>query len=50
MNPAIAVDGSDAENAPHPKTKPHVCIKAYADVEDFHMDLVDLIATCQRHT
>ena len=50
MNPAIAVDGSDAENAPHPKTKPHICNKAYADVEDFHMDLVDLIATCQWHT
>ena len=50
MNPAISADGSDAQNAPLPKTKPHICNKSYAEVDDFHMDLVDLIATCQRHT
>ncbi len=49
-NPAIAGDVSDAESAPIPKTNPHVCNKPYAEVEDFSMDLVDLIATCQRHT
>ena len=50
INPAVAPDGSDLESAPLPKTKPHVCNKPYAEVEDIHMDLVDLIATCQRHT
>ena len=47
-NRAIAMDGSNPETAPSPKTKPqHACNK---EVEDFSMDLVDLIATCQRHT
>ena len=51
MNPGIAADGSDSEStAPQPKTNPHVCNKPYSEVEDFRMDLVDLIATCQRHT
>ena len=51
MNPAIAMDGSNPETAPPPKTKPqHSCNKPYSEVEDFSMDLVDLIATCQRHT
>ena len=51
MNPAIAPDGSDADNAPLPRTRPqHACNKPYAEVEDFQMDLIDLIATCQRHT
>ena len=50
-NPAIAMDGSNAESAPPPKTKPqHACNKPYSEVEDFSMDLVDLIATCQHHT
>ncbi len=49
-NPAISPDGSDAHNAPLPKIKPHVCNKWYADVHDLHIDLVELIATCQRHT
>ena len=51
MNPAIAMDGSNPETAPPPKTKPqHSCNKPYSEVEDFSMDLVDLIATYQRHT
>lgn len=50
INPAIARDGSNAEAAPTPKTRPHVCNKPYTEVKDFNMDLVDLIATCQRHT
>ena len=51
MNPAIATDGSNADSAaPLPKTNPHVCNKSYSDIEDFTLDLVDLIATCQRHT
>ena len=45
------MDGSNPETAPPPKTKPqHACNKPYSEVEDFSMDLVDLIATCQRHT
>ena len=50
VNPAVSVDGSDAGDAPLPKIKPHVCNKPYAEVKDFDMDLVELIATCQRHT
>ena len=51
VNPAIAADGSDADQAPLPKTKPqHICNKAYAEVKDYDQDLKDLIATCQRHT
>ena len=47
MNPAIAMDGSNPETAPPPKTKPqHSCNKPYSEVEDFSMDLVDLISTC----
>ena len=50
INPAISMDGSNAENAPLPQIKPHVCNKPYSEVEDFKMDLIELIATCQRHT
>ena len=51
MNPGIAVDGSDADAAPSRTANPnHVCNKPYSEVEDFQMDLVELIATCQRHT
>ena len=50
-NPAIAMDGSNPKTAPSPKTKPqHACNKPYSEVEDLSIDLVDLIATCQRHT
>ena len=50
INPAISLDGSNAENALLPQTKPHVCNKPYSEVEDIKMDLIELIATCQRHT
>ena len=50
INPAISMDRSNAENAPLPQTKPHVCNKPYSEVEDIKMDLIELIATCQRHT
>ena len=50
INPAISIDGSNAENAPRAQTKPHVCNKLYANVKDINMDLVEMIATCQRHT
>jgi len=50
MNPGISPDGSDSENAQFPQTKPRVCNKPYPEVQDFNLDLVELIATCQRHT
>ena len=49
-NPSLLLDGSNAEDAPPPKTNPHICNFPYAEVEDFDQDLADLIATCQRHT
>ena len=49
-NPAILPDGSNVDDAPLPKTNPHICNLPYAEVEDFDQDLADLIATCQRHT
>lgn len=38
------------DDAPHPKTDPHICNKVYGDIQDFDEDLADLVATCQRHT
>ena len=50
INPAVAPDGSDVDDAPPPVTQPHICNKSYLDIEDCHKDLSQLIATCQRHT
>ena len=50
INPAISSDGSDASSAPRPQTDPHVYEKPFKDVQDFQQDLIQLIATCQRHT
>ena len=50
INPAVAPDGSDVDDAPPPVTQPHICYKSYLDIEDRHEDLSQLIATCQRHT
>ena len=50
LNPAILPDGSNADDAPPPKTNPHICSKPYDKIEDFDQDLADLFATCQRHT
>lgn len=50
LNPAILPDGSNADDAPPPKTNPHICNKPYSEIEDFNQDLIDLTATCQRHT
>ena len=50
INPAVAADGSDINDAPGPVTDPHICNKRYCDVEDRADDLSQLIATCQRHT
>ncbi len=50
VNPAVLRDGSNVANAPAPKTDPHICNQAYVDIDDFDQDLVDLVATCQRHT
>ena len=49
-NPAVLPDGSNLDDAPQPKTDPHVCNKPYTEVTDFDQDLADLVATCQRHT
>ena len=48
--PAVLPDGSNIDEAPPPKTNPHICNLPYSEVEDFNQDLADLIATCQRHT
>ncbi len=50
INPAVLPDGSNVSDAPLLKTNPHICNKAYSEVEDHQQDLNDLIATCQRHT
>lgn len=50
INPAVAPDGSNIDNAPLPVTQPHICNKSYLDVEDRREDLSQLIETCQRHT
>ena len=50
VNPAIQPDESDANAAPQARTNPHICNKPYDEVTDFNQDLIDLIATCQRHT
>ena len=50
INPAVLQDGSNVDEAPPPKTNPHICNRSYLEVEDFDLDLADLIATCQRHT
>ena len=38
------------DEAPPPKTDPHIFNQPYSEVVDFDQDLADLIATCQRHT
>ena len=50
LNPVILPDGSNADDAPTPKTNPHISNKPYDRIEDFNQDLADLVATCQRHT
>ena len=49
-NPAVLPDGSNIADAPAPKVDPHICNKAYWDIQDFDQDLANLVATCQRHT
>ena len=49
-NPAVLPDGSNLDDAPAPKTDPHVCNQQYGNIQDFDKDLSDLVATCQRHT
>lgn len=44
-NPAVLPDGSNVDDAPIPKTNPHICNKSYGDIEDFDEDLADLVAT-----
>ena len=46
INPAVLPDGSNMADAPAPKVDPHICNKAYGDVQDLDQDLADLVATC----
>lgn len=50
INPGVQPDGSDVANAPQAKGDPHICSIPYSQIEDFQQDLIDLVATCQRHT
>ena len=50
INPAVLPDGSNIDDAPAAKTDPHICNKVYNEVTDFKQDLIDLVATCQRHS
>ena len=50
VNPALLPDGSNLSEAPPPQVQPHVCNKAYCEVDNLQQDLVHLVATCQRHT
>ena len=43
INPAVLLDGSNVDDAPLPKTNPHVCNKPYSEIEDHSQDLNDLI-------
>lgn len=49
INPAVQPDGSDADSAPPARVNPHICNLPYTDVVDLNQDLIDIIATCQRH-
>ena len=50
IDPAVAPNGSDVDNAPLPVIQLHICNKLYLDVGDRHEDLSQRIATCRRHT
>ena len=51
INPGISADANNVQNdVPKPKTNPHLCNRSYGEITDLDMDLVDFIATCQRHT
>ena len=52
LSPPLTIlpDGNNADDAPPPKTNPHICNQPYSEIEDFNQDLIDLIATFQWHT
>ena len=51
VNPGIPADVNNVQNdVPKPETNPHVCNRSYGEITDLDMDLVDVIATCKRHT
>lgn len=50
QNPGVLPDGSNLADAPTAKLDPHVCSQSYSQIEDYNSDLIDLVATCQRHT
>lgn len=49
-NPAVSPDGSNLDDAPLPRINPQICSHSYSDINDYQQDLIDLVATCQRHT
>ena len=50
LNPAQSSTANSDTQWPIPVTNPHICNKSYLDIQDYHQDLCDLVATCQRHT
>ena len=50
INPAFLPNGSNFSEAPLPQTQPHVCNKSFSDIDGPGQNLIDLVATCQRHT
>lgn len=42
-NPAVLPDGNNLDDAPAPRTDPHVCKQVYSDVQGFDEDPTDLL-------
>ena len=52
-NPAVLPDGSNVDDAPAPKTDPHVCNKVYGEIQDFDtiwLPHVNATRGAQQHT
>ena len=51
QNPALPQNNPDVSQAPKPQTDPHVCNKSFFEAtQNITEDLIQLIATCERHT
>ena len=48
--PFSQIDASNLSEAPPSLVRPHVCNKRYCEVDNPQQDLIDFVATCQRHT